>query len=110
MNILVYNFFDEPSQNIEHFINLTQASVFFAISISDVTRILKECDIDIAILKVENVKDDFFDKWTKLFFSTCFYLITFSEQISNQRNVFYYPPNTDLISITKNFLKNQKNK
>jgi hypothetical protein len=40
MNILIYNFFDESSQNLERFLSLTQASLFFAISLSDAARIL----------------------------------------------------------------------
>jgi hypothetical protein len=53
MNIVVYNFFQESAETINEFLEIVDASVFFAVSFQDLNRICSEHQIDMAIIKLD---------------------------------------------------------
>ena len=99
MNLLVYNFFDETAEEINLFLKNTNFSVYFAISETDLIRILRENSIDIAILKFTNPKQQLIDKILFISPQTKFYISSIKSDYSSG-NIFPIRKNQNLNSIS----------
>ena len=101
MNLLVYNFFDETPEAINQFLEVSNSSVYFAISISDIIRILTKNRIDVAIVKFVNFEQDLVEKIVSINFRTKFYISSTGLKPHSFKNIYQFPPNVNLKSISE---------
>ncbi|MDD3051154.1 MAG: hypothetical protein PHR06_08390 [Candidatus Cloacimonetes bacterium] len=108
MNILVYNYFSESTDNIGNFLDMMDSSVHFAVSFTDCVRILQKNEIDIAIMNPEEFNRNFINTLIKKNSQTKFYLTNSSHIIRYHSNIINVPENSTLFEIGQMINQNRK--
>lgn len=99
MNILVYNFFDESCECFDPLLRRANSSVYFAISLTDVLRLLRDNRIDKAIMRLDDVPDQLISEITSKHKNTEFYISSERNKESKLSNISYLPYNIKLNTI-----------
>ena len=105
MNLLVYNFFNETSEEINRFLENAHSSVYFAISVTDLVRILEINKIDVAILKFASPNRELLEKLVLISPKTQFYVSSAKVKLIKNEKVHLFPPDVTLNLINKKLKK-----
>lgn len=103
MNIIIYNFDDAPINELSVFLEKVNASVYFALSLSEVGKLLATNQIEVAILKI--LDDSEIAKLKTMIISnpqTEFYISNTSDakvEYSSEPRIHLLPTNIQLTQI-----------
>ncbi len=104
MNLLIYNVYDDSIQKIENLATNKNVSFYFAISVSDIIRILKTYNIDYAILKLERKEYHVIESFVNVYSETRFWISESNRKINKFSNVNLFSNKESLFSLISHII------